>query len=179
MKPEQFADTKPRFVLEEYFAGETKAWGIFEDRFGTVRRQFSVKITGTWDGQQLVLDEHFTYMDGEKDRRVWKIKKHNDHHYEGKADDVIGTAKGESFGNALNWRYDMDLKVGNGTWRVHFNDWMFLQADGVLINRARVTKWGLEIGQITLAFQKVNKQKASVISPPKLAVVSSKFVNQK
>ena len=41
----------------------------------------------------------------------------------------------------LNWRYDMDLKVGEGT-SVHFNDWMFLQEDGVLVNRARVTKLG-------------------------------------
>lgn len=179
MKPEQFSNTQPRFVLEEYFVGETKAWGIFEDRFGNLRRQFSVHINGSWDGQQLVLDEKFDYSDGEKDRRIWKIKKRDAHLYEGQADDVIGTARGESYGNALNWRYDMNLKVGDGTWRVHFNDWMFLQADGVLINRARVTKWGLEIGQVTLAFQKVNKKTASIISPPKLAVVSSKSANEK
>jgi len=36
--------------------------------------------------------------------------------------------------------------------RVHFNDWMFLQPTGVLLNRARVTKFGVEIGTVTLSF---------------------------
>jgi hypothetical protein len=106
----------------------------------------------------IVLDEQFQYRDGERDRRVWTITKTDDHTYEGRADDVIGVAKGESYGNALNWRYDMDLKVGEGTLRVHFNDWMFLQPSGVLLNRARVSKLGIEIGTVTLAFMKEGQE---------------------
>ncbi|MDA1060155.1 MAG: DUF3833 family protein, partial [Proteobacteria bacterium] len=87
--------------------------------------------------------------------RVWTITKTGPDRYEGRADDVIGAATGEASGNALNWQYDMDLKVGDGTMRVHFNDWMFLQPSGVLINRARVTKFGIEIGQVTLAFTRL------------------------
>ena len=67
---------------------------------------------------------------------------------------MIGIAKGEAYGNALNWRYDMDLKVGDGTLRVHFNDWMYLQPSGVLINKARVSKFGFDVGEVTLAFMK-------------------------
>ena len=70
MKLEDFSDTKPEFVLEAYFAGETRAWGIFEDRFGNLRRQFVVDITGTWNGQELVLDERFAYSDGETARHL-------------------------------------------------------------------------------------------------------------
>ena len=158
MKPTDFTDTGPVLCIEEYFAGQTKAWGIFEDRFGDLRRQFIVDIQGTWDGTELVLDERFRYRDGEIDRRVWTIRKVDDHNYEGQAGDVIGIAKGEAYGNALNWRYDMDLKVGEGTLRVHFNDWMFLQEDGILVNRARVSKFGIEIGEVTLFFQKSERQ---------------------
>ena len=50
----------------------------------------------------------------------------------------------------------MDLKVGDGTWRVRFDDWMFLQPNGVLVNRAHVSKWGVEIGEISLFFAKPN-----------------------
>ena len=157
MNIDDFDGSTPPFVLEDYFSGETRASGIFEDRFGTLRRQFTVDITGTWDGRMLVLDERFVYSDGERDRRVWRIKKTGPGTYTGRADDVIGTAQGIARGNALNWRYDMDLKVGDGTFRVHFNDWMFLQPSGVLINRARVTKYGLEIGTVTLAFAKQGK----------------------
>jgi hypothetical protein len=37
---------------------------------------------------------------------------------------------------------------------VKFDDWMFLQPDGILMNRARVTKWGIAIGEVTLMFQR-------------------------
>lgn len=154
MKPEDFQGNEPRFVPEQYFSGETKAWGIFEDRFGNLRRQFVVDITGTWDGGVLVLDERFAYSDGEKDRRVWTIRKIDDNHYSGTAGDVIGTAAGKSYGNALNWAYDMNLKVGDDTWKVSFDDWMFLQPGDVLLNRAVVTKFGFHIGTVTLSFSK-------------------------
>ena len=156
MQPEDFKDTGPKLKIEEYFLGETRAWGIFEDRFGKLRRQFVVDIMGTMDGDELVLDERFDYADGEKDRRVWRIRKLDEHNYEGRADDIIGVAKGVSYGNALNWSYDLDLQIGDNSLRVHFNDWMFLQTDGVLMNRARVTKWGFDIGEVTLMFKPVD-----------------------
>ena len=46
---------KPDLILEQYFLGKTFASGIFEDRFGNVRRQFTVDIDGTWDGKTLTL----------------------------------------------------------------------------------------------------------------------------
>ena len=134
MKIEDFENTQKPFVLEDYFNGKVHAAGIFEDRFGKIRRQFTVDITGTWNGRELILDEKFVYDDGEKDRRVWTIEKINEGEYEGTADDVIGFARGVSRGNALNWRYDMNLKVGDRIFKVHFNDWMFLQTSGIMLN---------------------------------------------
>ena len=154
MKPEKFQANTPALDLFSYFDGKTKAWGIFEDRFGNVRRQFEVKIDGKIEDGKLTLDERFTYMDGEIDQRIWRIRKTKKNHYEGLADDVIGVAKGVVSGNALNWKYDLNLKVGETTYAVHFDDWMFLQTGGVMINRARVSKWGVGIGQVTLFFTK-------------------------
>lgn len=161
MKPADFAKSPNTLVLEEYFAGNTRAWGLFEDRFGRVRRQFTVDIAGHWDGESLTLDEFFQYDDGETERRTWTIRKRPDGRYDGTAGDVVGTAQGEAAGNALNWSYVMDLKVGDGTLRVGFDDWMFLQPGGVVINRARVSKWGLELGQVTLFFMKSEAKAAS------------------
>lgn len=165
MDIKKFEAATPQLVLEEYFAGKTRAWGIFEDRFGTLRRQFTVDIDGRWDGRTLVLDERFVYRDGERDRRVWTIEKVGPNRYQGRADDVIGVATGEAKGNALSWRYNMDLKVGDSTLRVHFDDWMFLQPDNVLINRARVSKWGVELGRVTLFFSKSTLKSANTDRP--------------
>ena len=40
MKPEDFKNTKPSLLIEEYFDGKVKAWGILQDRSGKVTRQF-------------------------------------------------------------------------------------------------------------------------------------------
>ena len=42
----ELATRKPTFVLEEFFAGNSVAFGIFEDRFGNLRRQFRVNLSG-------------------------------------------------------------------------------------------------------------------------------------
>lgn len=149
-----YADTEPRLDLEEYFAGRTEAWGLFQDRSGKVRRRFEVTIDGYRDGDEFVLDEHFQYADGETDRRVWRLRRLDDHRYEGRADDVIGVATGELYGNAFNWRYVLALEVGERTWHVNFDDWMYLLEDDVLINRATVTKFGFTVGEVTLFFRK-------------------------
>lgn len=155
MKIEDFKDGTPRFELERYFAGKTKAWGIFHDRFGRVKRQFTVDILGEVDGDTLTLTEDFTYVDGESERRVWTVRRTGPNSYEGTADGVIGVAKGRIAGNAFHWVYDFNLPVGGGTWKVTFDDWMFLQPGGdVVLNRADVSKWGLTLGTATISFAK-------------------------
>jgi len=169
-------------VLEAYFAGETRAYGIFEDRFGDLRRQFVVDISGRQEGETLVLDERFRYADGATDRRTWRIVRTGEHTYEGRADDVVGIASGVAYGNALNWQYDLDLKVGGRTMQVHFNDWMFLQPDGMLINRARVSKFGIGIGEVTLVFRRLGDAErhddvAGPAAVPRQATISPALVN--
>ncbi|WP_084462874.1 DUF3833 domain-containing protein [Oceanibaculum pacificum] len=154
MKPEDFADTTPRLTVEDYFQGKSRAWGIFQDRFGTLRRSFTVDIEGYREGDEFVLKEDFVYDDGETDQRIWRIRRIDEHRYEGRADDVVGTATGLAYGKALNWQYEFDLKVGERTIRVHFDDWMFQQDEQVMVNRASVTKWGIEIGEVTLFFMR-------------------------
>jgi hypothetical protein len=167
MEIEDFEGQEPKLVLEEYFEGRTKAWGIFEDRFGNLKRQFVVDIVGTWDGETLVLDEDFVYADGETDRRVWTLTKTGENSYEGTADDVDGIARGRTAGNAFTWEYDIDLQVGDRTWNVHFEDWMFLQGDGVLVNRAYVSKWGIRVGSATIFFRKLDAAAdPSAAAPP-------------
>ena len=154
MKPEDFSDGSPELDLFEYFNGQTRAWGLVEDRFGKVRRQFTVEILGRVEDNRLILEEDFLYDDGERSRRVWTIEQTGDKIYRGYAGDVIGEASGRASGNSLNWHYRMDLAVGDSTWRLTFDDWMFLQPDGVIINRARMKRFGIEIGSVILFFKR-------------------------
>jgi hypothetical protein len=154
MRPEDFAGSTPEFILEEYFLGHTRAWGMVQDRSGKPTRYFTVDIEGTWEGGELVLREDFVFRDGERSQRTWRIRKLDEHSYQGSAGDVVGTASGRRFGNALNWRYDLLVTVKDREWKLHFNDWMFLHDDGVLVNRAEMSKFGIRVGEIVLFFSK-------------------------
>ena len=151
---EDFSEAERTLRLEDYFLGETTAYGVFEDRFGKIRRQFKVDITGTVEGDTLTLVEEFDYSDGVQDTRTWTIEMLGDGRYRGAANDVPDMAEGQAVGNAFNWSYRVDLPVGDGTWNVGFDDWMYLLQDGVLLNRAFVTRFGIRIGEVTIAFRK-------------------------
>ena len=125
----KLAREQPQLVLEEFFVGESVAYGIFEDRFGNLRRQFRVNLSGKWDGNKLVLDEEFLYDDGEHATRTWTIDRlkrdaSETVTYQGKAADVKAAAYGRQVGNALNWQYDITLEISGLGIDVHFDDWI-------------------------------------------------------
>jgi hypothetical protein len=142
------------FELEEFFDGHVVGHGQFQDRFGTVRRRFEVDVTGTWDGQTLTLDEQFAYADGSTETRVWTLQKTGAETWQGSADGVIGVAAGEERGDAFNWQYRIDLPVPDGTLRVSFDDWMWQVSDDRVLNRAYMDKFGVEIGEVIIWFEK-------------------------
>ena len=150
----QYAAERPALDLASYFNGKVTAHGIFQDRSGQVVRRFTVDMEGRWEGNQGVLDEHFTYSDGKKDRRIWRLTKHADGRYTGTADDVVGTASGQTSGNAFQWAYTLRLPVDGKTYEVQFDDWMYLVDERVMLNRATMSKFGIRLGEVTLSFQK-------------------------
>jgi len=153
-KPSDYAAERPLLDLREYFNGDVVAHGIFTDRSGKVVRRFTVLMKCSWNGDDGVLDEYFTYSDGEKQRRVWRLKKWPDGRYTGTADDVIGEASGQAAGNAFNWRYTLALPVDGKVYHVQFDDWMYLVDERVMLNKAVMSKFGITLGEVTLAFSK-------------------------
>lgn len=154
LDPEAYRDEQPRLDLFRYFEGDIDAWGQFQDRSGKVVKRFTVAIRGVVKGSTLTLAEDFSYSDGTKERRVWTIERTGPDTYRGTAGDVVGQAEGRTAGNALHWRYVLALPVDGRTWHVTFDDWMFLQDEHVLLNRAVMSKVGIRLGEVTLVFRR-------------------------
>ena len=154
MKPEDFKNKEPRLIIEEYLSGDVKAWVVLQNRSGKVTRQFSANLNGTWDGKQLILKERFNWDDGEVQDREWTINKIDDHNYEGTAGDVVGKAKGFSFGPAFKFEYVLLVPVKGRELKITFDDWIFKQDDRVAINRATMTKFGFKVAELTVVFVK-------------------------
>ncbi len=150
-----------RLNLEEFFDGDLVAYGQFQDVLGTVRRSFVVNITGDWNGERLLLDENFVYEDGSTERRVWTLVKTGEDSWRGTAPGVIGAAIGEERDNRFNWRYEIDLPVPSAdgsmeTLRVTFDDWMWLLTDDRLFNRAYMQRFGVDIGDVSISFERLD-----------------------
>ncbi|MBK1697574.1 DUF3833 family protein [Rhodovibrio salinarum] len=160
MKPEDFASNEPAFALEDFFAGKGKAWGLFQDRFGKVRKQFVADTHGTWDPveNKLALTESFVYDDGSQEARTWHIRKLDNGYYQADTDDLVGAAEIEAAGNAVNLRYRMKVPINGKSVALDFDDWMFRQSDDMVIDRAIVTKWGVQIGTLIISFQRTAAQ---------------------
>ena len=154
MKPIDFKDQKPRLIIEDYLSGDVKAWGILQNRSGKVIRQFSADLNGKWDGSELVLDEKFNWSAGEIQNRQWKINKIDEHNYEGTAGDVVGKAKGYSYGPAFKFEYVLLVPVKGREIKITFDDWIFMQDEKVAINRATMSKFGIKVAELTVFFQK-------------------------
>ncbi len=154
MKPSDFKDQEPRLVIENFLSGKVKAWGILQNRSGKVIRQFSADLNGKWDGKQLILDEKFIWSDGEIQKRKWTIKKLNENRYEGEASDVVGKAIGYSYGPAFKFEYVLLVPVKSKKIKIKFDDWIFKQDDKIAINRAKMTKFGFTVGELTVMFSK-------------------------
>lgn len=153
-KIDYYKGTTPRADIKEYFNGPIKAWGIVQDWRGRVVRRFDINLVGEWNGDVGTLTEHFDYYDGEKQQRVWTIKKLPDGTFEGTASDIIDKATGKAEGSAVRWNYVMDLPVKDTTYHIRFDDWMWLMNDGVLINRSYLKKFGITVSELTIFMQK-------------------------
>lgn len=152
-----YQDQKPTLDLKQYLSGHIKGWGMIHNWRGKVTERFTFDAHGSWKGNIGKLDEDMVYSSGRKDDRIWTLKKVSNNHYIGTTPEVVGQADIRIAGNAMNWTYTMDVKVDDSTYRLNFDDWMFLINDDSLINVNRFKKFGFTVGGLTLFMHKVKR----------------------
>ncbi|WP_456021044.1 DUF3833 domain-containing protein [Pseudomonas protegens] len=150
----RYADQQPALDLQRFFSHPVKAWGMFQKRSGEVAKRFEVNIVSRREGNNLILDERFLYSDGTRQRRVWTLTPEGLGRWSGRAADVVGVAEGQVAGNSLHWRYRLNLPVDDSTYEMSMDDWMYLMDEDTLINRTSMSKFGVEVGQVTLFFRR-------------------------
>lgn len=144
-------ETVGSFVIERDLLGETVARGEFSAINGT-RRSFTAYLTGTQEGELFTLHERFEYDDGERDEKTWVLTLLGDGRYTGVREDVVGEAVGWQDGPAFRLEYDIRLPDENGEpgMKLRFRDVMVMTDAGAVLNRARVSKWGFNVGRVDL-----------------------------
>lgn len=146
-------ETAPNaLLLPAFLEGDTVAHGVFEDRFGKLRRQFRVAIRGYWDGDEFVLDEDFAYADGATETRQWRLRIAEDGRFAARCADSIDDATGLMTADTAEFRYRIALDIGGRKVAVRFHDRLYRVDDALVMNRATVSKWGIRLGEVSLVF---------------------------
>ena len=147
-------NSDPRFELTTFLAGSTRAWGIFEDRFGRLRRRFDVEMYGQWQNDVFRLDERFAYDDGRVENRTWLVTPVSAERFEATSDDCVGKASGTCLPGMIQMFYAFRLKLPARVLTVDFDDRIYRISARTAVNRATVSKWGVRLGELSLFFEK-------------------------
>jgi hypothetical protein len=98
----------------------------------------------------------FHYEGKPTQRRTWHVHRIDPHYFEATANDVVGKARGQAFGNVFRWDYTIALKPGNPFENVHLRQWMYLpEGTDTMFTRVEVRKLGLIVQQVTESFHHV------------------------
>lgn len=149
-----YAAETPLLDLREYLNGPLIASGVFIGLSGLVSRRFVISMEGAWNNNCGKLNEDFAYHDGEVGNRCWNLTFHDNYSFSMTAEDVEGIGKGAQCGNAAVMFYRLKIPRGQGEIIVTMEDWLYLMDDGTLINKARMSKFGLKVGEVIAAFYK-------------------------
>jgi len=153
-QPGEHATAQAGFDFRQYFDGTVLGHGLVSDRGGKPLRRFVVTMQCQWSGDTGTLNEAFVYDDGERQQRVWQVRRQPDGRYTARAADVVGEARGGPDGAAFNWRYTLKLPVRGSVYEVQFDDWMYPIDERIVINKVVMTKFGIRVGELTLSFNR-------------------------
>ena len=152
-----YRNETPTLKLNEFFQGESRAWGLLHDWQGKQSVRFTAELCGQWQNNQGDLYELFHFSDGRVEQRHWQLTQAANGSISGTAGDVVGLAEGQLAGNALYWQYTLRIPYDGDTTDVVVKDWLYLVDEQNLINRSTLHKFGLTVGEITLSIQQQNK----------------------
>lgn len=142
------------FDLLAFMEGDTSGWGVFEDRFGRVKKSFTVQARGTWEGRSLTLNESFLYGDGSREQRVWQLTAEDAGRFTGRCDDCQGIAHGSNEGLVTTFDYTFLLQMSGRPLALTFADRFYPVGRVGVVNRTRVSKFGLRVGEVSAVFVK-------------------------
>ncbi len=153
--PKIYVKNSPKMDIRNYLNGKLEAHGILQNRAGEVIKTFTVKMVGTWKGNEGKLEEDFIFSDGKTDRRIWEIKFLDDNNFTAKAHDTAGIAKGQQYGNAVKMDYVLKVNVDGKDYDIRLIDWIYLVDEKTAINVSQMTKFGFRVGTLNISFKKL------------------------
>ncbi len=136
-----------------FFDGHTHSWGVVESRSGAPTERIVTDSFGEEDGaDRLRMVQHLSFQDGTTQQRNWTLWHSGPNRFEATANDMVGVAKGETNGNIFHWQWVLKRSPDNSLMNVTMNQWMYRLADGSVMIRSTISKFGVIVAEVTEQF---------------------------
>jgi Protein of unknown function (DUF3833) len=145
--------SSPVFDPVAFFDGQTRSWGVIESRFGVPTERIMTDGHGHRDGiERLRMVQHLSFQDGTTQERDWTLWRSGPDQFKATANDMVGTAQGETNGRVFHWQWVLARSPGNPLMNVTMQQWMYRMEDGSVTVRTTVTKFGFVVAEVTEQF---------------------------
>lgn len=158
-KSDDYADG-PIFDIRERFNGPIACEGVIYGPTGRVTSRFVADFEASWDGNVGTMTETFHYDSGNTQKRVWTLTLGNDGGIKAEAPDVIGVGTGRQEGSAVSLNYRIKLADEAGGYVLDTRDWMYLMANGSIMNRSQFRKFGIKVAELVATMRPKNQKYA-------------------
>lgn len=142
-------------TLDQAFVGHSIGAGLFRIDLTGDERRFTARLDGRLEGDRLTVVEDFFYDDGEQNRLTWVFDRAGPGRWTGRREDTVGTAEVVETGTEIRLSYLADFQSGEDVTRLGFEDVIYFDADGRVINDAIVTRLGIPVARVRFEMQRV------------------------
>ncbi len=146
--PADYANSGPAFDIRERLNGPIACEGVIYGPTGRVTSRFVADFEASWQGNVGTMVERFHYDSGTVQDRKWTLTLGHDGAIRAEAADVIGTGTGKQQGGAVVLNYRIKLAPEAGGHVLDTTDWMYLCANGTIMNRSQFRKYGIKVAEL-------------------------------
>jgi hypothetical protein len=138
----------PAFDIRERFNGPIVCEGVIYGPTGKVSSRFVADFEASWNGNVGTMVEKFHYDSGVVQDRCWTLTLSNDGTIKAEAPDLVGAGTGRQQGSAVVLNYTIKLTPEAGGHALDVTDWMYLMANGSIMNRSQFRKFGIKVAEL-------------------------------
>jgi len=143
-----------RFDFAAFFEHQTRATGVFENRFGGRKHSFEATFDGEWCHDTFLLHEDFLFCDGKTEQRVWRIRFDVGGRFESSCTQIVGHGTGHLTQDGCRHSFLYRLPIGRRIVTFRIDESYYAFEPGKLLYQATLKKWGILAGVIHMSFLK-------------------------
>jgi hypothetical protein len=160
-KIDYYKDKKPTMDFKSFFNGKLVARGVYFNLKEQAESRFIMNSEGILKGNKMTLNQDITYLDRNNEKKHFNAYAMFNDQYPNsfiyKDEMMVGEGVYEQQGNATHVSYDLKIeREDKSTIIVHCDDWLYLIDEKHAINKIKITKFGIHVGDIIMSIEKIS-----------------------